>query len=231
MLAVAGKAPLGAVLSSLIVVASLAGLTMHGDFYAGVCRRDYWVYYTNQSNLLVLVYFALIAPLLYTAPSLHALIPHAEFAVMLCIMLTHLVFHRFLAPFVMEETIYSPHAPDARIARADSFVQHYAVPLLTLAYWLLCSRGKERLGLADVFLWLSFPFAYVAFVFLRARLRGQIFRTRSAYPYPFLDVDFFGKKRISQLIGILFFLCLGASLSLVSAIRLFFFIKRLVFGG
>ncbi len=210
---------LGAVLSALIVVFSLIGLTMHGDFYAGICRRDYWAYYTNQSNLLVLVYFALIAPFLYADARLHTLIPHAEFAVMLSIMLTHLVFHHFLAPFVMEETIYTPHAPDARIARADSFVQHYAVPLMTLAYWLLCSPGKSRLTLSDAFLWLLFPLLYVGFIFLRARLRGTIHGTKSAYPYPFLDVRFFGGRRVLLLTGILLALSAGASLTLVMAIR------------
>jgi len=211
---------LGAVLSALIVVLSLAGLTMHGDFYAGIRRRDYWVYYTNQSNLLVLIYFALIAPVLYADPRLRGLIPRAEFAVMLCIMLTHLVFHHFLAPFVTEETIYTPHAPNARIARADSIVQHYAVPLLTLFYWLLCSPGKSQLALPDAFLWLLFPLAYLVFVFLRARLRGTIHRTRSAYPYPFLDIRFFSVRRVLFMTGTLFALSMGASLTLVAVIRM-----------
>ena len=44
MLVVIPSAPygrLGALLSALIVVASLIGLTMHKDFYAGVRRRDF----------------------------------------------------------------------------------------------------------------------------------------------------------------------------------------------
>ena len=215
---------LGAVLSALIVVFSLVGLTLHGDFYAGICRRDYWAYYTNQSNLLVFVYFALIAPLLYADTRLSAFIPHAEFAVMLCIMLTHLVFHHFLAPFITQETIYTPHTPDARIASADSLVQHYVVPLLTLAYWLLCSPGKNQLTLIDAFLWLLFPLSYAGFVFLRARLRGTIHRTKSAYPYPFLDVVFFGRRRVFLLTGTLFALSAGASLALLLLIRLLTFL-------
>lgn len=231
MLAIAQKAPLGAILSALIVAASLAGLTMHSDFYAGIRRRDYWVYYTNQSNLLVFVYFALVAPFLYPAAHLQALIPHAEFAVMLCIMLTHLIFHHFLSPFVLEETIYTPHAPDQRIANADSIVQHYAVPLMTFAYWLLCSPGKNQLGLADAVLWLVFPSSYLLYVSIRARLRGRICRTQSAYPYPFLDVDFFGRKRVGKLIGVIFSLCLGASLALVLFIRLVCALFSLLSGG
>jgi len=210
---------LGAVLSALIVVFSLAGLTMHGDFYAGVCRRDYWAYYTNQSNLLVFLYFALIAPLIYGTDRLNALIPHAEYALMLCIMLTHLVYHHFLAPFVMEETIYTPHVPDERIARADSAVQHYLVPLTTFVYWLICSPGKWTLDAGDAVYWLAFPGGYVAFVFLRARLRGCIHRTCSAYPYPFLDIDFFSVKRIAALLGMLLGLSASAGLAGVLSVR------------
>ncbi|MBR5288562.1 MAG: Pr6Pr family membrane protein [Clostridia bacterium] len=217
---------LGAVLSALIVVFSLVGLTMHGDFYAGVRRRDYWAYYTNQSNLLVFAYFALLSPFLYANPRLSAMIPRTEFAVMLSIMLTHLVYHHFLAPFVGEETIYSPHAPDARIARADSIVQHYAVPLLTFAYWLFCSPSKARLTFLDAFLWLLFPLGYTGYVLLRAKLRGVIHRTKSAYPYPFLDVRFFGVRRVLRLAGLLLALCLGASLSVILLIKAVCFVLR-----
>ncbi len=228
MLAVPSVSPLGTVLSALIVVFSLIGLTLHGDFYAGVCRRDYWAYYTNQSNLLVFAYFALGAPLLYASQALHALIPHAEYALMLCIMLTHLVFHHFLAPFIMEETIYTPHAPNERIARADSAVQHYIVPLMTLAYWLFCSPGKWTLDAGDALYWLAFPGAYVAFVLVRARVRGCIHQTRSAYPYPFLDVAFFGSGRVVQLCGVLLLLSAAAGFTGVLAVRAAFSLLSLL---
>lgn len=228
MLAAPSVSPLGTVLSALLVVFSLAGLTLHGDFYAGVCRRDYWVYYTNQSNLLVFAYFALGAPLLYTSQALHSLIPHAEYALMLCIMLTHLVFHHFLAPFIMEETIYTPHAPNERIARADSTVQHYIVPLMTLAYWLLCSPGKWTLDAGDALYWLAFPAAYVAYVLVRARVRGCIHQTRSAYPYPFLDIDFFGAARVARLCGVLLLSGASAAFTGVLTVRAAFSLLSLL---
>lgn len=188
---------LGAVLSAVIVVLSLVGLTLHSDFYAGKCRRDYWVYYTNQSNLLVFLYFALLSPLLYANPALRTLIPHAEYALMLCIMLTHIVYHHLLAPFINEDTPYALHTQDSRFAHADSIVQHYVVPLLTFLYWLLCSPDKRTLGMADGVLWLAFPCVYAAYVLVRARLRGFIHQTKSAYPYPFLDVSLLGSRRVA----------------------------------
>ena len=60
---------LGAVLSALIAAISLIGLTMHRDFYAGRRRKDFFCFYTNVSNLLVLLYFALLAPRLYASTS------------------------------------------------------------------------------------------------------------------------------------------------------------------
>jgi len=219
MPAIPSVSPLSAVLSALIIVLSLIGLTMHGDFYAGVPRRDYFAYYTNQSNLLVFLYFALIAPVLHAHRALQALIPHAEYALMLSIMLTHLVYHHFLAPFITEETIYTPHTPNPAIAKADSAVQHYAVPLLTFIYWLLCSPQKEQLDAGDAVYWLAFPAAYTAFVLLRARVRGYIHHTRSAYPYPFLDIAFFGMKRVASLCAALFFLGAAAGFSGVLLVR------------
>ena len=210
---------LGAVLSALIVIFSLIGLTLNRDFYAGMRRKDYWAYYTNQSNLLVLIYFALIAPALYTTDSALSLISHAEFALMLCIMLTHLVYHRLLAPFAPAQTDYLPHDAYTPIARADSCLQHYVVPLLTFAYWLLCSPDKAQLGPADAAMWLAFPLGYTAYVLIRARFFGVIYGTKSAYPYPFLNLDALGAGRVVALCSMLLSLCLLGALAVVLAVR------------
>ena len=68
---------LGALLSALIVVCACIGLTLHKDVYAHTPRRDFYCYYTNVSNLIVLLYFALIAPWLYARAALCRFIPAA----------------------------------------------------------------------------------------------------------------------------------------------------------
>lgn len=184
-----------AALSSLIIAAALIGLTLSEDFFRGAKRRDYFAYYTNQSNLLVFLYFALAAPALYLSAALHPLIPHIECALTLSILLTHAVYHHLLRP-----RIKAPHAcmiPRGRIAAADSLLQHYVVPLLTALYWFFFSPGKAQLRAADGVIWLLFPLAYLLFVMLRARLRGEIAGTRSAYPYPFLDIGRCGRRRVA----------------------------------
>ena len=213
---------LGAVLSALIVVCCLIGLTMHEDFYAGVRRRDFFVYYTNLSNLLVLVYFALVAPLLYAKRALRPLIPHAEFALTMSILLTFSVFHLWLMPAVREQLRGVRPSRLLSIVCADNLVVHYIVPLLTLCYWLLCSPGKAALSARDALAWTVVPLGYLLAILVRARLCGVIFGTDSAYPYPFLDIPVLGARRVAITCTGLYAACAFAGLAAVSLVRLAF---------
>ena len=134
---------LGILFSALIVISSMIGLTMHSDFYAGRGRREFFCFYTNVSNLAVLIYFALAAPRLYARPRLHTLIPHAEFAVMMCIMLTFCVFHLLLFPAIRLAARTMPRTREYLILCTDNIIIHYIVPLSVFAYWLLCSPDKH----------------------------------------------------------------------------------------
>lgn len=211
---------LGAPLSALIVVFSLIGLTMHKDFYAGVRRRDFYCYYTNLSNLLVLIYFALIAPRLYGAARLRALIPHAEFMVMMSIMLTFFVFHHLLFPSIRGQLRSATFTREFAILFVDNFIVHYLVPWLVFAYWLLCAPGKAALRAADGLLWTIVPLLYLLFITIRARVRGVIDETGSPYPYPFLDVGRRGLSSVVRTCAGLYALCAASGVAVVIVIRL-----------
>ena len=211
---------LGAPLSALIVVFSLIGLTMHKDFYAGVRRRDFYCYYTNLSNLLVLIYFALIAPRLYGAASLRALIPHAEFSVTMSIMLTFFVFHLLLFPSIRSQLRGASFTREFAILIVDNFIVHYLVPWLVFAYWLLCAPGKAALRAADGLLWTAVPLVYLLFIAIRARVRGVIVETGSPYPYPFLDVGRRGLGSVVRTCAGLYALCAASGVAVVIVIRL-----------
>ena len=213
---------LGAVLSALIVCASMIGLTMHKDFYAGIRRRDYYCFYTNLSNLFVLLYFSLVAPRLYARAALRPLIPHAEFMVMMMIMLTFCVFHIMIFPSVAIAARKAKRTSAFYIAFADNLFEHYIVPWLVFIYWLLCSPGKQALGLADVFLWTLIPVIYLVFIFLRARRCKEIREAGSPYPYPFLDIRVFGVWRVARLCAVLYGICAAAGLFLVAFMRILF---------
>lgn len=223
MLVVIPSAPygrLGALLSALIVVASLIGLTMHKDFYAGVRRRDFYCYYTNLSNLLVLLYFSLVAPRLYGAAALRPLIPHAEFSLMMSIMLTFFVFHHLLFPAIREQLHSWRPSREFAIVCADNLIVHYLVPWLVFLYWLLCSPGKAALRAADALLWTCIPLAYLLYIALRARARAVIAETGSPYPYPFLDAQRRGRLRVLRTCAALYGLCAASGLAVVALLQL-----------
>ena len=160
---------IGAVLSALIVALCIIGLTMHKDFYAGIPRHGFFCFYTNLSNALVGVYFVLIAPRLYASGRLRPLIPHAEFMLMMSIMLTFSVFHMMLFPAIRSVVGKAKHTREYRIVCTDNFIVHYLVPWLVFFYWLLCSPGKETLSYFDAVIWTALPVIYLACILLRAR--------------------------------------------------------------
>lgn len=211
---------LGILLSAMIVVLCVVGLTMHRDFYAGRPRKDFLCFYTNISNLAVLVYFALAAPRLYTSARLRAIIPHAEFAVMMSIMLTFCVFHLVLFPPIRKAARRMAHTREYRIVCTDNIIIHYLVPLSVFAYWLLCSPQKHTLGAADAFYWTAFPLSYVACMLLRARSGRIIEEAGSPYPYPFLDIGALGRTRVLCICAGLYGLCVLAGLYAIVLIRL-----------
>lgn len=201
---------IGTVLSALIVVFCVIGLTMHRDFYAGVARRGFFCFYTNLSNLLVGVYFALIAPRLYASSRWRPLIPHAEFLIMMSIMLTFFVFHLMLFPAIRSAVGKVKRTREYRIVCTDNLIIHYLVPWLVFLYWLLCSPGKDSLGLLDAVLWTAFPALYLFCILLRARSGRIIEETGSPYPYPFLDIAALGRITVLRLCLVLYGICLAA---------------------
>ena len=214
---------LGAFLSALIVVSGVIGLTMHKDFYAGIRRTNFYCFYTNLSNLLVVCYFSLFAPLLYTKNALQPLIPHAEFMIMMSIMLTFSVFHIMIFPAVSAAARRAVRTREFYIVLIDNGIVHYLVPWLVFAYWLLCSPGKRTLGAGDAFWWTLIPAGYLVFILLRAGILGKsgvIEDAGSPYPYPFLDVSVLGGFRVAGICFILYGLCIAAGLAVIAFIRI-----------
>lgn len=218
---------LGAVLSALIAAFSLIGLTIHKDFYAGIRRKDFYCFYTNLSNLIVLVYFSLIAPRLYAYSALRPFIPHAEFAVMMCIMLTFCVFHLLIFPAVYRAARGAERTREFYIVCADNVIVHYLVPWLVFLYWLLCSPGKNTLGLADSLLWTLIPILYLIRVLRRGERREIIEETGSPYPYPFLDISVLGVRRVAGICLLLYGTCLLAGFCVIGSLSALFSL----FGG
>ena len=212
----------GTLLSALIVVLCIVGLTMHRDFYACRIRKDFFCFYTNLSNLVVLIYFAVAAPWLYQDAALHPLIAHAEFAVMMEILLTFAVFHLVLFPAVRKTALCMERTREYMIVCADNLFIHYLVPLSVFVYWLLFSPGKSSLRAGDALYWTALPVVYAVFIFLRAPLRGVIEEAGSPYPYPFMDIQTLGMRRVMICCASLYTISVLAGLGIIMIIRIIF---------
>lgn len=210
---------LGTLLSALIVIHCIVGLTMHRDFYAGKPRRDFFCFYTNLSNLLVLIYFALIAPRLYAQSACHLLIPGAEFSVMMSIMLTFCVFHCILFPAIRNRISQMPRTREYYIVAVDNLIIHYLVPLLVFAYWVFCSPGKQQLMPYHAVYWTLFPLAYGCIMLFRAQSGRIIEETSSPFPYPFLDYRALGMRSVAYTSIRLYSLCLYAGIAVITCVR------------
>ena len=217
---------LGTVLCALIVIACVIGLTMHRDFYALRLRKDFFCFYTNVSNLIVLIYFAAVSPRLYASQSLHPLIPHAEFAVTMQILLTLSVFHLVLFPAIRKTIQKMPHTRAYMIVCTDNLFIHYLVPLFVLVYWVFCAPGKDMLTFCDALYWLAIPTLYAAYIFIRAPLCGRIEEAGSAYPYPFMDVQALGCRRVAAYCALLFAISIAAGLTIIVMTRVIYAVFR-----
>ena len=65
---------------------------------------------------------------------------------------------------------------------------HVVIPILFILYWYFFAP-KGGLGWKNAFAWLLYPFFYAVFVLFRGALSGF-------YPYPFIDANTLGFKKV-----------------------------------
>lgn len=175
-----------------ICLLGLLGLAMHATLLqTGRIRAGMFWFYTNLSNLLVLLYELLLA--LAPAGSRLARVltrPTLALSMCLCIYVTHLVYHFVLVPDAKRR---GKRFADFGAGFGNLCV-HYITPWLVLLQWLLCGN-KAGLGLGSAALWLLLPLLYFAASMLRARTGKPIGHTHLRYPYPFMDLEKLGPRR------------------------------------
>ena len=173
----------------IFIAACITGLALtfsasHGYSAILLC------YYTVLSNLVCLLYFIYLVA--FRPKNENALI---KGAVTMCITLTGLVYHFLLSGQTM--------GGDAHLTTQaiGNYFVHYAVPIMVvLDYFLFSKKGRYKWYYP--FLWMVIPYLYVIFAFVRAAVGGAIFTgfgpnaTNSRYPYPFIDVDLLGAKKV-----------------------------------
>ncbi len=173
-----------------IVILSALGLLLTSGMLGGRRRRQFFVYYTNLSNLaMLLVHGLLIVPgrcrtLLRT--------PLARYLASMCILVTFVIYFFVLTRFgryAGRDTMSS-----LGVRRISNALVHYIVPLLCQLEWLMVA-DKSGLGIGDALLWLLVPLAYFAFLLLRARTGVIIENAGSLWPYGFMDREALGVRK------------------------------------
>jgi hypothetical protein len=146
-----------------------------------VLGRGSLVYFTIDSNVMVLGYFLGAVYWMLRGATADALAPRLRGAVVLYSAITALVAH-FVLNHGTDPLPGLVTGPD-RLSQWSDFFLHYVTPVLVLLDWLLLPpRTASRWR--DIPLWLSFPLGYAALVLARAAA-FTTFPIR--YPYPFLD--------------------------------------------
>ncbi|MFJ2780755.1 Pr6Pr family membrane protein [Kitasatospora sp. NPDC087315] len=139
------------------------------------------VYFTIQSNVIVLGYFAGAAYWMVKRGTVDAPAPRLRGAATLYILITGLVSH------ILLEHGANPlpglfDGPD-KLQHWSSFFLHYVTPVMVIADWLTL-KPRNASAWRDIPLWLAFPLGYAAIVLVRNALFSNY---PMPYPYFFFD--------------------------------------------
>ena len=171
-----------------------SGLLKHGRIHRGT-----FCYYTNLSNLLVVLYeLSLFVSGFDPAGGLFRWLssPGVALSVTLCIYVTHLIFHWVLVPMTKRGQ------GDARSLLHGSFGNacvHYLTPWLTVLQWLLY-QDKTGLTVRHAAAWLVLPLSYFVYAMLRAAT-GKPIGDRRPLPLPLSGSPQTGREAVHRLGG------------------------------
>jgi hypothetical protein len=175
-------------IAALAAVGVTLNLVMMRDLAEGLS------YYTLQSNIIALVYFAFLAARTLGKRSVE-LTPGGRTVkgmIMLCVFLTFLIFHFVLRPTLF--TMGADSGSGSYVFSPGNILVHYVTPLLAVADWLLFDQ-KGRFRKFDPLIWTAIPWAYLAFAMIRAQFAAFSI-SGSRYPYFFIDPDQIGPRQV-----------------------------------
>ncbi len=192
------------IFSFIIFLIGIIGMTLNSSvLQSGIkgFRKDMFIYYTNLSNIAVVIYHLILFISSFykesTAYGLFAL-PVMRLSVTLMILMTFVIYHFILRPAEKRKRQKQENHDEKQIGKTiTNLCVHYVVPLTTFAEWIFVA-DKSTLKLTDGALWVVCPVAYVVFIMLRACILGRkksSYDTWKKYPYFFIDVDEIGVAR------------------------------------
>jgi len=181
----------------MFIAACSVGLILNFFIRQGRFDSLSLIYYTNQSNLLCVIYFA--ALVVCMVPHLRddanvILLPRVKGALTLMITVTMLVYHFLLAGNL-------PASEKIHFYRwLSNTLLHYVAPAMVILDWILFDL-KRAFKLFDPLIWLLIPLVYAIFTMIRAEI-GRVMSGGSRFPYFFLDIDAIGWNGVLFYVGV-----------------------------
>ena len=211
------------IIEVLIVLVGLFGMIQHSGWIQHEVRHDFFRYYTNLSNLLVVMFylFRLVIRIRGSYDGFFGRILFSElwfFSVTMSIFLTFGIFHFVLVPAIKKKP--SDSGEFGFLHSWSNYVVHYIVPLLSLLNWLLFSK-KSVLSYTWALVWTVIPWIYVIYAMIMGAAGKIIENTDSAYPYDFMDVSKHGALIVTRN-------CLLVMVVFVASGFFFLFLKKLI---
>ena len=207
-------------LSSIIIIfAAFYGLFLGGCMKNPNHSHNLLSYYTNLSNIIVLVYqLCVLASLFVPKSGFYCAVrsPILQYTVTNTIVITFLVYHFILYPAIkIKRESMTDAEKSGGVITPNNLCVHYIVPLGSLAFWLLFA--DKNLPFYCVFSWLAVPAAYSVYILSRAAHGINIYGKDTPYPYFFIDRKLIGTKCFIR----------NIALSLLA----FFLLGLITFGG
>lgn len=210
------------IIEVLTVLIGCCGMVLHSGWLTGKPRKDFFRYYTNLSNLLVVMFYLIRTVVRITGKydGFFGKIVFSQiwfYSVTMSIFLTFGIYNFVLMPSFKKAP---PDSLEFKFAHSlSNYLVHYVVPLLCLLNWLIFA-DKEALQYKWALIWTIIPWIYVIYSTIRG-LRGDRFEsTNSAYPYDFMDIGKYGWAKFIRN-------CLLVTVVFVAAGLFFIFIRKL----
>lgn len=170
-----------------VSIISAIGVVLLLDISSGEIIWEQFTFYTFQSNLIIFFFYSTLS-IKSIQTSIHNkkicnydVSSDLSGAMMLMIVVTGLIFNFVLAPFIPDNSAFSPNS-------LTNFISHIIVPFLVFLDWIFFSNPKHLSKYAP-FKWVIIPLIYWVFAIVRAITLGPIklFKDGSRYPYFFID--------------------------------------------
>lgn len=173
-----------------IIISTSYGLIYNKTRNKKENKNGMWLYYTNVSNLIVVLFSILLSVYFFTNDIILKSIitnPILEYSIMMIITITMLIYHFMLRNNMKEKE------GNSIFFKIQNRCLHYVTPILVIIYWLIYSKKKSITQLSCLY-WIIIPLIYLLIIIIRSRFIG-LNSEKKKYPYNFIDIDILGKKK------------------------------------